>query len=453
MKLINGCRSLILSFAAGTLLFPGAQAFAQETEPKNQVLIQNVMVFDGVNDKLSAKTNVLIEDNKISRISPTAVAINEATIIDGGGRVLMPGLIDSHAHLMFSGVTFPEILFQRPSYGTIQSTLIARDTLMNGVTTVRDLAGDVFGLKRAIDDGSIPGPRVYPSGAMISQTSGHADFRLPAQDNPMFGGSRPVPDMKGHGAQVDGVPQILAATREQLRLGASQVKLAVGGSVSGINDPLDTTQFILEEIKAAVAAAENWGTYVAVHGYTKRAVNQAIDGGVKSIEHGQLLDKATLERMAAEGVWLSIQPFTICNEPGLTAAQNEKQAIVCQGTGRVYEWIKEIPDLKVVHGTDIFISPGPGIGVSEEVEQMERLLEWFTPFEILKMSTGNATELLQMSGPRNPYPGVLGRIEEGALADLLLVEGNPLEDLKTLTNRENLKIIMKDGKIYKNTLN
>ena len=444
---------ILFAIAIGALALSSLTAIAQDAKPNSQILIKNVMVFDGVSDKLSKTTNVLIEGNKIASISPDAKARSGATVIDGEGHTLMPGIIDAHAHLMFSGITFPEILFQRQSYSTIQSTLVARDTLMNGVTTVRDMAGDVFGLKRAIDDGSIPGPRIYPSGAMISQTSGHADFRLPVQDNPMFGGARPVPDQKGHGAQVDGVPEMLAAAREQLRLGASQVKLAVGGSVSGINDPLDTTQFTLEEIQAAVAAAENWGTYVTVHGYTSRAVNQAIDGGVKSIEHGQLLDKATLERMAAEGVWLSIQPFTLCSEPGLTEAQNEKQAIVCKGTGQVYEWIKKIPDLKVVHGTDIFISPGPGIRVSEEVEQMERLLKWFTPYEILKMSTGNATELLQMSGPRNPYPGVLGRVKEEALADLLLVAGNPLEDIKSVTDRNNIKIIMKDGKIYKNTLN
>ena len=439
-------------FCSALLLVIGQPVLAQDDGSENQVVIENVRVFDGVNDGLSGPTNILIVGNEISRISPDAAADGDATVIDGSGRVVMPGMVDSHVHLTLSGVTFPEILFQRSSYQTIQSVKISHDTLMNGVTTVRDMAGDTFGLKRAIDEGLIPGPRIYPSGAMITQTSGHGDFRLPVEQHPAFGGPQSVPDRKGMGKIVDGVPLVLAATREQLRLGASQIKLAISGSVSGINDPLDTTQFTEEEIAAAVAAAADWGTYVTVHGYGVRAVNQAIDAGIKSVEHGQLLDEATLKRMAKEGVWLSIQPFTECNESGLTAAQNAKQAIVCQGTGKVYEMIKKQPKLKVVHGTDIFISPGPGIGVSQEVKQLERLLEWFTPYEILKMTTGNATELLQLSGPRNPYPGVIGRVEEGALADLLLVDGDPLEDLGAVTDRDNLKIIMKDGKIYKNTL-
>ena len=435
----------LLAFALGALAIASPTAMAQSEGSESQVLIENVRVFDGVKDGLSGPTNILVVGNEITRISPDAAA-------DGNGRVVMPGMIDAHVHLTLSGVTFPEILFQRSSYQTIQSVKMSHDTLMNGITTVRDMAGDTFGLKRAIDEGLITGPRIYPSGAMITQTSGHGDFRLPVEQHPAFGGPQSVPDRKGMGAIVDGVPLMLAATREQLRLGASQIKLAISGSVSGINDPLDTTQFVEEEIAAAVAAAENWGTYVTVHGYGVRAVNQAIDAGIKSVEHGQLLDEATLKRMAKEGVWLSIQPFTLCHEDGLTAAQNAKQAVVCQGTGKVYEMIKKLPKLKVVHGTDIFISPGPGIGVSEEAEQLERLLEWFTPYEILKMTTGNATELLQLSGPRNPYPGVIGRVQEGALADLLLVDGNPLEDLKAVTDRDNLKIIMKDGKIFKNTL-
>ena len=414
-------------------------------------LFTNVNVFDGINEELLTNQSVLVEGNTIKQIGEDLSAPG-AKVIDGDGRTLMPGLIEGHSHLALSGVTFPEVVSGLPGYQTIQSTVMARDMLMNGVTTTRDMAGEVFSLKRAIDEGLIPGPRIYPSGAMISQTSGHADFRLPDQQNPQLGGPVPPTDVKGASYLVDGVPKVLAASREQLRLGASQIKLAVGGSVSGPYDPIDTTQFTLEEIKAAVSAAEGWGTYVTVHGYTSAAVNQAIDAGVKSVEHGQLLDTATLKRMAKEGIWLSIQPFTLCSEPNLTPLQNSKQAIVCKGTADVYKAIKELPKLKVVHGTDIFISPGPGIGVSEQVEQMERLLDWFTPYEILKMSTGNFTELLQLSGPRNPYPGDIGIVKEGALADLLLVNGNPLDDLGAVTDRDNIRIIMKDGVIYKNTL-
>lgn len=448
MKFIQTAVALIIA-ALGHVLTP---AFAQDTAPNGPILFTNVDVFDGVNEALMEDVNVVVTGNKITQISKDNISVAGARVIDGEGHTLMPGIVESHAHLAFSGITFADMLFQRESYQTIQSVIMAEDMLMNGVTTARDLAGDVFGLKRAIDEGLVPGPRIYPSGAMISQTSGHADFRFPVEPNPTITGKMTIPDQKGAGAIVDGVPLMLAAVREQLRQGASQVKLAISGSVSGPNDPLDTTQFTIEEIQAAVAAAENWGTYVTVHGYHPRSVNQAIDGGIKVVEHGQLLDKPTLERMAKEGIWLSIQPFTICNEPGLDDAQNAKQAIVCKGTGEVYEWIKGLPDLKVVHGTDIFISPGPGIGVSEQIVQMKRLLDWFTPYEILKMSTGNATELLQLSGERNPYPGVLGRIEEGALADLLLVDGNPVEDLDVIVDRDNLKIIMKDGKIFKNIL-
>ena len=442
----------IIAITIGILVFSGVLAVAEDSAPKSQILIKNVRVFDGVNDSLSGTTNVLIEDNMISSISPSAKGASGATVIDGEGHTLMPGLIEAHSHLLLSGVSIPEVLFQQESYMQIQGANMARDMLMNGVTTTRDMAGNIFGLKRAIDDGSVPGPRIYPSGAMISQTSGHGDFRLPAEKHRRWGGCMPVTDRKSVGLQVDGVPEMLAATREQLRHGASQVKLAIGGSVSGLNDPLDTTQFTHEEIEAAVTAAGDWGTYVTVHGYSPRAVNRAIDAGIKCVEHGQLLDEATLKRMAEEGIWLSIQPFTECHEDSLTESQNAKQAIVCEGTAKVYPMIKKMPELKVVHGTDIFISPGPGIGVSEQVEQMKRLLEWFTPYEILKMSTGNATELLQLSGPRNPYPGVLGRVQEGALADMLLVEGNPLEDLSAVTDKDNLLIIMKDGKVFKNTL-
>ncbi len=451
MKTVKKLQMFVLALtfvSAGAML--SGQAFAAEIQKVSQILIQNVNIFDGEQEALAEGMSVLVEGNKITKIAKSIPAPDGATTIDAKGKTLMPGIIDPHVHIISGGSTVADILFGDPSYPIIQGVKQAEIMLNHGVTTVRDLAGPVFGIKKAVDKGLIPGPRIYPSGAMISQTSGHLDYRSPNQENPHLGGPIPPFQHAGYGVVVDGVPQMLSAAREQLRLGATQVKLAIGGGVASPTDPIDVTEFTKEEIAAAVAAAENWGTYVTVHGYTVRAINQAIDAGVKVIDHGQLLDKKTLKRMAKEGVWLSMQPFTECEEPGLTPEQNAKQAIVCQGTAHVYEWIKEIPSLNVVHGTDIFLDPGDGYAGG--VKQMERLLKWFTPFEILKMSTSKPAELLKLSGPRNPYPGDLGVVKEGAYADLLLVEGNPLEDLKAVTDKDNLKIIMKDGKIYKNTV-
>lgn len=433
-------------FAA--LVFSATLANAQE-EP-TRTLFTNVNVFDGVHEQRIENANVLVVGNLISAVTTDPVEAEGATIIDGGGRTLMPGIIDSHIHLAVGYIGVGDILGELPGYLTIRSTIAARQLLDQGITTVRDMGGETFTVKRAIDEGLIPGPRVYPSGAFITQTSGHFDFRARGTANPSLTDEVPY-WARYHTHMVDGPDRVLAAARENLRLGASQLKLAIGGGVSSPSDPIDTTQFTHDEIKAAVDAAENWGTYVTVHGYTPRAVNIAIDAGVKVIEHGQLLDKATVERMAKEGIWLSFQPFTLCSEPNLNAAQNAKQAIVCQGTANIYKWMKEMPDLKVTHGTDTFLSPETGLAGA--TEQMERLTKWFEPFDILKMSTSNVGELLKLSGPRNPYQdGDLGVVAEGAYADLLLVDGNPLEDISTVTNPDNLLIIMKDGEVYKNVL-
>jgi len=420
------------------------------TDAPAQILITNVDIFDGINEQLVPGANVLIEGSVVTTISTTPLKPGSATVIDGSGRTLMPGIVEAHTHLSFAGVSVAALLNQLPSYTAIVSVAQANIALMNGVTTVRDMGGEVISLKMAIDAGIVPGPRIYPSGAMISQTGGHGDYRSPVNLNPELGGAVPVSDNNRYTVLADGVPRMLAAAREQLRLGATQIKVCIGGGVASPTDPIDVTEFTTEEIAAAVAVAENWGTYVAVHGYTVRAINQALDAGVKSIEHGHLLDEKTLLRMQAEGVWLSFQPFTHTHEPNLTDAQNVKQAIVSEGTSRVYEWIKQMPDLKVVHGTDTFLNPPEG--VSNDVQQMERLLPWFTPFQILKMATSNAGELMRLSGPRNPYPLNLGVVQEGAYADLLLVDGNPLDDITMVTNRDNLRLIMKDGVVYKNTL-
>ncbi|MGI9354448.1 MAG: metal-dependent hydrolase family protein, partial [Rhizobiaceae bacterium] len=376
-------------------------------------------------------------------------ADKNANVIDGAGRVLMPGMIESHAHLTWAAIPMMDLQNALPSYEQVVATAQAQKMLMRGVTSVRDMGGPVFGLKRAIDEGLVPGPRIYPSGTFVSQTSGHGDFRQQNAVHTQFDGQRSPMERKGHTRIVDGVPLVLAAVRENLRHGASQIKLMVGGGYASQTDPIESTQLSFEEIKAAVDAAADFGTYVAVHVYTPRGTNRAIDAGVKVIEHGQLLDEKTLKRMADEGIWLSTQPFTVCNEPQLNEVSNAKLAVVCKGTEFVYETIKKFPKLKVTYGTDIFNDPE---NIENEIKWMDRLSKWHSPGDILIMATGTAGELLKLSGLRDPYPGALGAVQEGALADLLLVDGNPLEDVKVVGELKNLRIIIKDGKVYKNTL-
>jgi imidazolonepropionase-like amidohydrolase len=426
---------------------------AEETAPDGPILFTNVDVFDGVNLKLLKDVNVVVSGNKIGQISSEDLAVAGGRVIDGTGHTLMPGLIDTHVHIAMASLPLQALLVGQPGYAYINSVVDAEKMLMRGVTSVRDMGGPTFSLKQAIDSGRISGPRIYPSGSIISQTAGHGDFRFPNQKNPRFGGALPVWMEGGYGTIADGVPEVLTAARENLRHGATQIKIAAGGGYSSPTDPLLGTQYTHAEVKAAVDAAANWGTYVTIHSYHPESVNMAIDAGVKDVGHGQLLDKKTLERMAKEGVFLSTQPFTLCKEPQLDDFSNSKLAIVCKGTAQVYQWAKDIPDLKVTYGTDLFFVSEDML--SEQVKQMERLLPWYKPGEILKMATGNAGELLKMSGPnRDTYAeGPLGVVQEGAYADLLLVKGNPLEDLGAVTDQDNLKIIMKNGKIYKNTLN
>jgi imidazolonepropionase-like amidohydrolase len=430
----------------------GADAPADAKDKKlPQLLITNVKVFDGQSPELSKVTQVLIEGNVIKQISPNPTVSEGGPLskIDGGGRALIPGLIDAHWHTMLAALPMPDLLSTRVGYAHVVATAEAKETLMRGVTTVRDMGGPVFGLKRAIDENIVPGPRIFPSGAFISQTSGHGDLRAENRRSPHFGGSVYNIETDGFFVLADGVAEVQAAVRENLRLHASQIKLAAGGGYASQADPIDSTQYSLDEIKAAVGAAEDWGTYVTVHAYSDRGVNRAIDAGVKVIEHGQLLTEATIKRMSKEGIWLSTQPFTDCHEASLTDTSNAKLAQVCKGTDNMYKLTKKYPKLKVAWGTDMFFSSEMS---ATQVQWLGRLTKWYSSAEILKMATGSNGELLKLSGLRSPYPKDIGVIKEGAYADLLLVEGNPLEDISVLGKTENLRVIVKDGKIYKNTL-
>ena len=322
------------------------------TIPSEVTLFKNVNVFDGKSEKLLEGYDVLVVKNLIMKIDrniriadtyeidvktggfkevPSSEAEHhgyatglvtvyepetmvrkqvKVNVIDGTGRTLMPGLIDAHAHTMMSDIPLSALLTADLGYITLVQGQAATQQLMRGFTAVRDVGGPSFGLKRAIDEGVIPGPRIWPAGAMISQTSGHGDFRSPTHDLPRgISGHLHYSEWYGFTVIADGRPEVLRAVREQLMKGASQIKVMAGGGVASNYDPLDVVQYSEDEMRAAVEAAAAWNTYVAVHTYTPAAIQQAIRAGVKCIEHAQLVDEETVQMAVKAGVWLSLQPF------------------------------------------------------------------------------------------------------------------------------------------------
>ncbi len=417
---------------------------------QQMILITNANVFDGWNEKLAEGMSVLVEGNKIAKIAKSITAPAGATVIDAAGRTMTPGFIDSHSHLMFQ-MSVGEAATSDEFYWAYVSTQTAKTYLMHGFTTIREVCGNSFSLKKAIDRGIVDGPRIYPSGPMISQTSGHSDHRTDAQKSALIA-NEPSTFMKYNMVQIaDGRAEVLKAVRESLRRGASQIKIAVGGGTGSYADPLDVVEYTPDEIRAAVEAAADWGTYVLAHVYNSEGIRRAIDSGVKSIEHGQLVDEATLQYMKDKDIWLSPQVICYTFIPkGYTENQANKHRQAYAGIDNMFTICKKIGFEKIAFGSDIITDPETMKKINDEFEYRTK---WFTPAEILRQATSNSAELLTLSGPRNPYPGKLGVIEEGAYADLLLINGDPLKEISILTKpEENLALIMKDGKIYKNTI-
>jgi imidazolonepropionase-like amidohydrolase len=417
------------------------------------VLINNVQIFNGKEEK-TITGNVLIVNNIITKISTLPIPTNKSgstKIIDGKGKFLMPGLIDVHMHLIMSACTQAELMAPGVTMDFINSKakIEAKDLLLRGYTSIRDVGGPVFEMKNQIDNRKIEGPRIYASGGMISQTSGHGDFRLPHEKSRRFGGQISHGELMGFGFIADGRDEVLTATRENLRSGATQIKLMAGGGAATVYDPLDVAQYTLDELKAAVEAADDWGTYVTVHAYTPKAVKRAIEAGVKCIEHGQLLDEESMKLLADKEIWLSLQALDEA-PPTQTKEIREKKHKVVQGTANAFTWAKKY-NIKLAFGTDYMFNP-PG-NKKQNLDYL-KLKEFLTPFEILKMATHDNAQLLGLCGERNPYKeGKLGVIEEGAYADMILVDGNPLKNLDLVGNPEkNFVVIIKDGIVYKNTL-
>lgn len=435
------------TFAAASL--GASPALAQESG--RPILFSNVRIFDGRQGTLVEGSGVLVSGSRIESLVPAAEQVTDARIIDCGGRVLMPGLVDSHWHAILAGI--PEIVAMTADvpYVHLVAAREAERTLLRGFTTVRDVGGPTFSLKRAIDEGIVVGPRIFPAGAMISQTSGHGDFRFRYEVPRGSGNDQGHAELSGIAAIADGVPEMLRRVREQLLLGASQIKIMVGGGVSSHYDPLDSVQFTPEEIRAATQAASDWGTYVCAHVYTSEGINRAIDCGVRCIEHGQLADEDTVRRMADSGTWWSIQPFLADEDsnPKQDPLQRRQQEEIAEGTMRAFE-LGQKHKVRMAWGTDVLFSPS---GTRTQGRQLAKIARWFGNAETLRMATGHSGDLLALSGERSPYRGRLGVIEAGAFADLIVLDGNPLEDIDLVADPDRtMKVIMKDGRIHKDTL-
>jgi imidazolonepropionase-like amidohydrolase len=445
---LKGLIAAATAAVLGSCSLPGSAPAQSTAAPSASILFTNVNVFDGANLQIRPGMSVLVEGDRIKAVQPGPLTPPAgARVIDGGGRTLMPGLIDNHVHV-FMGASSEKLMLDpksTPEMLQARAAEEAKKMLLRGFTTGRDMGGPVFGLKRAIDQGKAVGPRIYPSGAMVSQTSGHGDARLPGERSRRFGGTTSRGELLGVGFIADGRPEVLTATRENLRSGATQIKAMAGGGAASAYDPLDVAQYTFDELKAIVEAADDWGTYVTVHAYTPKAVRRAVEAGVKCIEHGQLLDEATIQMLAEKGVWLSLQAL---DEAPPTASEDvrKKKHMVVEGTDNAFKWAKK-HNVKLAWGTDFLFNPLQNKNQNAEILKLKA---WFSPAEALRLVTYSNGQLLALSGPRNPYPGKLGVIEVGALADLLLVDGDPTQNLDIIADPDkNFRVIMKGGQIYK----
>lgn len=453
-----------------TILLVGAAGLPAQDETPPQILFKDVRVFDGTSEQLTARTQVLVESNLIKAIGPSLQAAAGATVVDGGGRTLMPGLIDSHTHFNFTGglaSTYGGLQSAKWSQIAIQAAANAKDHLLDGFTTIRDMCGMDNGLQEMVDRGVVVGPRIYPSAACISPSSGHGDARDPGSRTP---GAPPTQlERLGMIEIADSPDEVRAASRRNLSNGAAFLKVMAGGGVTSQLDPLYTHAYTQAELEAAVEAAAFFDTYVTVHAYTDTTVGAALDAGVKCIDHGQMVTEETVRRMVEEGIFWSVnlagQDPSLRTHPTFShGAMREKLDFYLDASKHVVDLIKRFKP-KVVFNVDTVLS-------TMEVARAQRDFELYTVSRhfgnhaALVSMTSTAGELAALTGQRNPYPEAkLGVVEEGAYADVLVVDGNPLEDLSVIgahdkwldaqpreAGRETIRVIMKDGKIYKNTL-
>jgi imidazolonepropionase-like amidohydrolase len=410
---------------AGSFLFHGGRLL----DPRRDALI------DGV--------EILVEGEEIKEVSDRTIAAAAAHRIDLRGRTLMPGLIDAHVHLLLAEVDLHLLDGVPLTLLAAKGSASAKAMLMRGFTTIRDTGGADFGMKAALDSGLFVGPRAYIAGAPISQTGGHGDFRRRTQTAFECACCSGV----AFAARVaDGVPEVIKAVRDELRKGADHIKIMVSGGVASQADPLESLQFRLDEIEAAVDEATRWGKYVCSHAYAAEAVRRAVSSGVRTIEHGNLIDAATATLMAERGAYLV--PTLVAYEAlkrrgpdyGLSAYSLEKNEIVLEAGLRSLE-LARAAGVKIAFGSDL-------LGQLQNDHCREFLIrgEVMSPIEIIRSATLVGAEVVRQ-------PGKLGEVTAGAYADLLVVDGDPLRDLGLFQDEgAHIPAIMKGGAFVKNAL-
>jgi imidazolonepropionase-like amidohydrolase len=427
---------------------------------------RNVNVFDGSADELAMNTDVLVEGNIIIEVGQ-GLSADGATVIDGSGGTLTPGFIENHAHLMLMGPSLPAMESNTTWEDfAIHGTKMAEMYLMQGFTTVRDAGGGNAGLRRAIDSGLVVGPRYYPSAAFLSTRGGHADFAnytAPVGESTNF-------SRLNMAQEVDGVDDVRKYGRNNFRMGATQLKYMQSGGVVSAFDPWQLLAGSQEEIEAVVAVANEYGSYVMAHSYRKEAIMNALNAGVKSIEHGFMFDCEISKLMDKKGAYITTNLTAF--DPGLldipavanVPASLAKAKSASAAFSGYLDNMRECPAKRGFHTDCVGSVAACSIQVAYEKHLNN---EFFGPHASLVAMTSVGGEIAALSGDfMNPYPDAkLGVIEEGAYADILLIDGNPFENFSVVgtsdkwfgadprpESPETIKVIMKDGKIYKNTL-
>jgi len=409
----------------------------------SQVLFRGMRLLDPRWDEPRDGYEVLIDGSEIKEVADTPIRSRSAEILDCGGRTLMPGLIDCHAHVFLSEVSLRALESVPLTLMTARAAVLARAMLDRGFTTVRDAGGADWGMKQAIEDGLLAGPRLFISGQPISVTGGHGDFRrrTDAESSP------PTSNALRYVSRIaDGPDAVRAAAREQLRQGADQVKIMCSGGVASPYDPLESLQLTPEEISAATSEAHSFGRYVLAHAYTPEAMRRAIENGVRTIEHGNFIDDATATLIATKKRFLvaNLVTYVAMKERGaalgMTAEMLAKNDRVLEAGLRSLEICKRA-GVSVGYGSDL-------LGSLQQEQSREFVVrsEVLSPIEIIRQATLVGAEIVREENR-------LGVFEPGARADVLVVDGDPVRDLALLLDQgAHLSVIMQRGRFHKNLL-